>query len=361
MVKAVYIHIPFCKNICSYCGFCKFYYDEERASLYLDQLKKEIVENYQGEKISTLYIGGGTPSDLSTSNLKKLLELTTIFKKYEEYEFTFECNFSINREKLLLLKEYGVNRLSFGIETTHPKYLKILERKDTVSDIISKIHICREIGFSNINGDLMYAFFPETQEEVKKDLEFLISLNLEHISTYSLIVEEHTKLYLQQFKNCSDEEDFKMYSLIHNVLEEKGYHHYEVSNFCKDGYESKHNMTYWENLEYYGFGIGASGYLGGIRYSNTRSFQQYISENYRYEIEKLDSYDTMSYEMILGLRMKKGVSFEEFYQKYGKEIEEVFFYQDYLEKDYLKIEDGKLFIPYDKWYVMNSILERFVR
>lgn len=361
MTKAVYIHIPFCKHICSYCGFCKFYYEEQRASLYLEQLKQEIIENYRGEKISTIYVGGGTPSDLSVSNLQKLLEVIGLFHKEEECEFTFECNCSVSQEKLLLLKEFGVNRLSFGIETIHPKYLKVLERRGNPQEIISKIQFCRSLGFTNINGDLMYAFQEERLDEVREDLEFLLSLDLEHLSTYSLMVEEHTKLYLNHVQNCKEEEDSKMYALIHEVLQNHGYSHYEVSNFCKEGYESRHNMTYWQNLEYYGFGIGASGYIDHVRYCNTRSYQNYISGKYRYQLEELELDDIMSYEMILGLRMKNGVSLSQFYQKYHRKLEEVFSYQDYLDRGYLKIEKDRIFVSYDKWYVMNSILERFVR
>lgn len=361
MTKAVYIHIPFCKNICSYCSFCKVYYHEKKVDQYLESLKTEIKTFYQQEKISTIYIGGGTPSDLSLEQLKYLLDIIKLFKKEENYEFTFECNFDITKEKLQLLKEKGVNRLSFGIETTHSKYLKILNRVIDKKEIISKIFLCRQLGFDNINGDLMYAFKGEKISELEEDLDFLLSLNLEHISTYSLMIEEHTKLYLNHTENCDEKTDSKMYYTIHHLLKKHNYEHYEVSNFSKKNYRSKHNMTYWYNSEYYGFGLGAAGYINRIRYSNTRSFQHYFSGKYRYEEEKIDKESQICYELILGLRTIDGVNQKKFFKKYHTTIEEEFSIDDLIkDNNLIKIND-RIYIPYDKWYVMNHILERFVR
>ncbi len=360
MVKSVYIHIPFCKNICSYCNFCKMYYNEKMASIYLDALYLEIVNNYKGEKVSTIYIGGGTPSDLSISNLKKLFKIIEIFNKDEKCEFSFECNVDIEKEKLILLKDNQVNRLSFGIETISKKNLKIIDRNHNKKIINDKIKLCRDIGFSNINGDLMYAFDNETMEELKNDINFMLSLNLEHISTYSLIIEKHTKLYLNGAKNCDEDLDYKMYKTIHNLLLKNGYIHYEVSNFSKNNFSSLHNLTYWKNEEYYGFGLSASGYIDNIRYTNTKSFNNYIQGIYKYEVEKLDKYDKINYEIILGLRLRNGVNLKNFFHKYNVNIEDLFFINDYLSLGYL-IKNDNLYIPYNKWYVMNSILERFVK
>lgn len=360
MVKAVYIHIPFCKTICTYCSFCKLYYDKDLADKYLLALKREIETLYQKERISTIYIGGGTPSDLTIEQLQYLLDITQILQKDQEYEFTFECNCDIDESKLRLLKSYGVNRLSFGIETVHSDYLKILGRKGSHKDIIAKIQLCRSLGFDCINGDLMYAFHLESIDILKKDLEFLVKLNLEHISTYSLMIEEHTKLYLDGFENCDEELDAKMYYYIHDILQKHGYYHYEVSNFSKKNCFSKHNMTYWKNLEYYGFGLGASGYIGKIRYTNTKSFQNYIAGKYRYQEEVIDKKDKMCYELILGLRTKEGINQREFFQKYQIIVEKAFDIDDLIRDKYLVNDNERIYIPCDKWYVMNSILERFV-
>lgn len=361
MTKAVYIHIPFCKTICTYCAFCKFYYYEDIASSYLDTLKKEIEDNYTPEDIiETIYIGGGTPSDLSIVNLKKLLEIIKMFNKKEECEITFECNIDIEAEKLNLLHQNSINRLSFGIETINQKYLKTINRCQTKEEITAKIKLCRKLGFSNINGDLMYAFQEETIEDLKEDLDFLLSLDLEHISTYSLMIEPHTKLYLENYHSTQEETDAKMYEYIHKNLLKKGYQHYEVSNYSKEGYLSKHNMTYWQNKRYYGFGLGASGYLKNTRYTNTKSLNKYNKKNYIQEKETISQIEEMQYELILGLRTSKGVSLEEFKKKYQKNIEDIFDYDDLLQKKLLKIKDKVIYIPYNKWYVMNQILLRFL-
>ena len=360
MIKSVYIHIPFCKNICSYCSFCKMYYNKGQVKDYLEALDKEISDSYKGEEIYTIYIGGGTPSDLSLDELEMLFKVIGRFILAENYEFTFECNISVSLEKLKLLKKYGVNRLSFGIEKLYDKFLKIINRFHTKEEIRDKINFCRSIGFTNINGDLMYAFKGESLDEVRDDISFILSLNLEHISTYSLIIERHTKLYLKGFTNCDEELDSEMYFMIHDILKINGYEHYEVSNFAKSGFRSRHNLTYWLNEEYYGFGLSASGYIDEVRYTNTGSISKYRRSSYKYEIEKLDKYDKISYEMILGLRIVDGINLEKFYNKYNVKIEDVFDIKELVSLGYL-IMCERVYIPYDKWYVMNSILEKFVR
>lgn len=361
MIKSVYIHIPFCKNICSYCNFCKMYYNKEQVKKYLIALEKEIKSFYKNDIISTIYIGGGTPSDLEILELEELFNIIQLFRLDKSYEFTFECNISVTEEKLLLLKKYGVNRLSFGIETVNNKLLSIIDRKHTKEEIVDKINLCRKLGFSNINGDLMYAFDVESLEELQNDISFILSLELEHISTYSLIIEEHTKLYLQKFNNCDEETDSKMYFMICDILNSNNYEHYEVSNFAKNGFRSRHNLTYWKNEEYYGFGLSASGYIRDIRYTNTGSISKYIDGFYKYEIEKLDKCDKISYELILGLRTMDGINVDDFFRKYKVKLDEIFDIKDLILQKGLVINEKIIYIPYDKWYVMNNILERFVR
>ncbi len=361
MIRSVYIHIPFCKNICSYCNFSKMYYNKDQVDRYLKALEKEIKSCYKNDIISTIYIGGGTPSDLGEDKLERLFKIVQMFKLDISYEFTFECNISITEEKLKILKKYGVNRLSFGIETVNDKFLNIMDRYHTRNEIRDKINTCRKLGFSNINGDLMYAFNGESLEDLRDDISFILSLNLEHISTYSLIIEEHTKLYLKKFTNCDEETDSKMYFMICDILNDNNYEHYEVSNFAKSGFRSKHNLTYWKNEKYYGFGLSASGYIDDIRYTNTGSISKYVDGFYKYEIEKMNKYDKISYEMILGLRTIEGIRLDEFYKKYKIKLEEVFDIRDLILQRCLIINEKRVYIPYDKWYVMNNILEKFVR
>ena len=360
MINNCYIHIPFCKNICSYCDFCKLFYNEKLVDQYLEKLEKEISNIYRKEELKTIYIGGGTPSCLNMKQLNKLFSITKKLRVSKDVEFSIECNFdSINKEKLLLFKENGVNRLSFGLESTIDKNLKLLNREENCSRVQEIIFYCRELGFKNINIDLMYAIPDETIKDLERDLNFILSLNVEHISTYSLIIEEHTKLYINQIKTIKEELDYEMYKIICNKL--KNYHHYEISNFSKYGYESRHNMCYWKNKNYYGFGLGASSYIGNKIINNTRSITKYLQNKTILDMEILNKSDIMSYEMILGLRMLNGVNKESFYKKYNKDIYEVFDIKGLISKDLL-IDDGiNIYIPLDKMYISNEILVNFIK
>ncbi len=356
-MRGVYIHIPFCKSICSYCDFCKFLHNDTWANIYLDYLSKEIDEYYEGDTIKTIYIGGGTPSSLSLDNLNKLFNIIKKFKLNNEIEFTFECNINdINSDLLLLLKENNVNRLSIGVESFNKNNLKFLNRKHTKEEIFKNISLCKTYGFDNINVDLIYALPIENLSTLRKDLSYMLKLDIEHISTYSLIIEEHTILYNNRVKSIEEELDYKMYKYICKKLHKKAYNHYEVSNFAKKGKESKHNLIYWCNEEYYGFGLGASGYINNMRYENTRNFNKYLKGEFRFQELLVSNQEEIENELILGLRKLEGVNIEKFKLKYDKDIFDVFKLDEALEKGYLRLENGYLFIPEDKIYVMNEII-----
>ena len=362
MSKSVYIHIPFCRNICSYCDFCKLLYKKDWADLYLNKLNEEILDRYLDDEIKTIYIGGGTPSCLSLSQIKKLLEICHNFHLSSQIEFTFECNLDdITEEILYLLKLNGVNRLSIGIQSFNEDNLYFLNRKHTLEEAEEKMALIRKLGFNNVNIDLMYALPTEDLSVLKKDLTMFLKLEPDHISTYSLMIEPHTMLYQKRIKPISEDMDALMYKTIIKTLEKKGYHHYEVSNFAKEGYYSHHNLAYWKNEEYYGFGVSSSSYLGNERITNSRSITSYIKGNYNFSKEVLSVDDMMSYEMILGLRTSFGVSKDEFFDKYGVTLESKFDYQDLINNKLLIEKDGKLVIPCSKWYVINSILINFLR
>lgn len=359
-MKSVYIHIPFCNNICSYCDFTKMFYNEDLVEKYLDILENEIKENYKNEKISTVYIGGGTPSSLNIKQLKKLLEITKIFNLNKNYEYTFEANIeSLDIEKIKLLKKYKVNRLSIGIETFNEKHLKFLNRFHTNEEVYEKINYAKRY-FDNINIDLIYALKDETLEELKKDIELFLKLDINHISTYSLIIEPHTKLYINNVKNIDEDLDYEMYEYICKTLKENGFNHYEVSNFAKKGYESKHNLTYWNNLEYYGFGLGASGFVKNIRYTNTSNIKNYLKKIYIKEKIEMTQIENMQNEMILGLRKLKGVNINEFKKKYNIEIKDAFKIDDLLKKGKLVIKDNYISINPKYIYLSNDILINFI-
>lgn len=359
MAKAIYIHIPFCKSICSYCDFCKFLYNEKWVGAYLTALKREIKDRYMDDDITTIYIGGGTPSALSCDEIKRLMEIISVFKTENLKEFTFECNLSdINKELLLLLKYYKVNRLSIGIESFNKKNLEFMERTADYKEALEKIKLCREYGFNNINIDLMYAIPGETLKDLKKDLDLFMNLNPTHISTYSLIIEEHTKLDNINAQVIAEELDYEMFKLIEKRL--KNAHHYEVSNFAIKGYESIHNLVYWNNEEYYGFGLGAAGYIDDIRYENTKNLKEYLLGNYVKSKEILGKKEKMDYEIMLGLRKLDGINIKEFKEKYGEDIETVYNLAPlYKNKDLIK-KKGYIYINPSKIYIMNEILIKII-
>ena len=344
-MRSVYIHIPFCKSICSYCDFCKFLHEEVYASEYLNELSKEIDKYYDNDKIRTLYIGGGTPSVLSLNNLKKLFEITKKFDTSLLEEFTFEMNIDdITEEKLLLLKTNNVNRISIGIQSFNEINLKYLNRKHTKNEIIKNINLAKNY-FTNINVDLMFALPIETFS----------------ISTYSLIIEQNTVLSYNKVKPIEEDLDYKMYSYILKELKKNNYNHYEVSNFAKEGYQSKHNLNYWQNNEYYGFGLGAHGFISELRYENTRSFNTYLKGNYRFNELVLSKREDMENEVILGLRKLEGINIVDFFNKYKINIQEEFNITPLLKNGLLKIKDNNIYIPEEKIYIMNTILNEILK
>lgn len=360
-MKSCYIHIPFCKTICSYCDFCKFYYDKKWILKYLEQLQKEIELNYKGEKLSTLYIGGGTPTSLDYDELKYLLDIVKELKLNDNYEYTIEANVeTLDLDKIKLLKEYGINRVSIGVESVVEKNIKFLDRHHSKEDVVKVINLLKQEGINNINIDLIYALPHQSIDDLKDDLDFFLSLDIPHISTYSLMIEPHTKLYINDEQNIDEALDLDMYNYICQTLKDNGYTHYETSNFSKINFESKHNLTYWNNEEYYGFGVGASGYVDNIRYDNTRSINKYLKGKYHFSEEKVDFNTKVENEFILGFRKLKGINKKNFYNKYKIDIDSL----DVIKR--LKLEEklleGKdnIFINQQYIYTSNQILVEFL-
>ena len=353
---SIYIHIPFCKTICSYCDFCKFYYNEKWVDNYLIALKKEIKSKYKNEPINTIYIGGGTPTSLNIKQLEKLLKLTKLFN-FEKIEFTVETNADLSLDKVKLLKQYGVNRISIGVQTVNPKHLKFLNRNHTKEEVINLVNLLKQYDF-NVNVDLMYGMPNQTLKELEEDLDFILSLDVNHISAYSLIIEPHTKIYIDNVTNIDEDLDYQMYQLINKKL--KNYVHYEISNFAKDDYYSKHNLVYWNNLEYYGFGIGASGYIDGVRYDNTRSYQNYLNGNYLFESHKLSKKEKIENEFILGFRKLEGINILEFKAKYDMNVLDIGIVKKLLKEGKLSVDNGYLKINPKYIYISNTILVNFI-
>lgn len=360
-VDAIYIHIPFCNYICAYCDFCKVFYNKKLINDYLDALEKEIVSKYKGDVITSLYIGGGTPSSLSLDELDRLFNILKIFNLSKTCEITIECNpDSLSLEKIKLLVDFGVNRVSLGVETINSKLQHVLERNTDKDKVLECVNNLKNNGITNINLDLIYAVKGETLEDLKTDLNFLLSLDIPHISTYSLIIEDNTKLKINGLKNIDKTSDRAMYDLISSTLKDNSYIHYEISNFAKANNQSQHNLKYWLNLNYYGFGVGASGYIDNIRYTNTRSITNYIKGKTVIDEEILSIKDKIFYEIMLGFRTNLGINKKSFKNKYNINIEELFNYKR-LVKDKILLDDSCcLRVSEEYFYVLDEVTLKFL-
>lgn len=356
---SVYIHIPFCRSICSYCDFCKIIYDKKFVNRYLDMLEMEIKNRYKGDEVYTIFIGGGTPTSLNYDELKKLLDITLLFKKNNSLEFTVESNVeSIDETKLKLLKEYGVNRISIGVQSFNDSVLKFLRRSHRKKDVLEKIRLVKKY-FNNINIDLIYAAYDDI-DILKNDLECFLSLGINHISTYSLMIEDHTVLGIENFKNIDEDLDYEMYKYIESILEKNGYRHYEISNYAKKGYESKHNLVYWNNDYYYGFGLSSTSYIDGVRSINVKNLSKYLNGIFVNSEDDESIKMQMDNEVMLGLRKIDGISLSNFKKKFNKDLMSVFDIDDLIRNNYL-IRDGDMIYINKKYlYVSNEIIEKII-
>ena len=366
--KAAYVHIPFCSHICYYCDFAKVLMTGQPVEAYIDELLKEY-DSYGISSLQTLYIGGGTPSVLPADQLEKLLtHLTKNLDLEELEEFTVEANPSdLTDEVLTVLAQSPVNRISLGVQSFDDKLLKKIGRAHTEAQVYSSIERLRAAGFENITIDLIYGLPNQTMEMVERDVQKFLELDLPHVALYSLILEDHTVFMNRQRRGRlrlpSDDRNADMYEYIIETLTAKGYSHYEVSNFGKIGYESKHNMTYWDNAEYYGVGAGASGYLEGIRYKNHGPVHHYLrEENKRVNEEVLTRKQRIEEEMFLGLRKKNGVSIERFHKKFGQTLEEVYgtIIEELAFQKMLFEADGRIQMTEKGSELGNEVFERFL-
>ena len=357
----IYIHIPFCDCICSYCDFCKILYNNKYIDNYLDNLKKEIRNRYKNELIKSIYIGGGTPSSLSYQELERLFNIIKIFKLDNNYEFTIECNVNnLDINKIKLFKDNGVNRVSLGVQSFNKEILTTLNRSHTYKEVYSVINNLKSNNINNINIDLIYGV-NDNIDIVKKDIDYFLSLDIPHISCYSLIIEDNTLLKINNYQNIDEDIEYEMYKYIENKLTSNGYIHYEISNYAKEGYSSIHNINYWDNGSYYGFGLGSVSYIDNYRISNTKNISKYNKGIYISNREYEDMNTNMSNDMILGLRKIKGVSISKFYNKYKKDIREVFDIDDLINNKILIIDNDNMYIDSKYIYLSNQVLIRFIK
>ncbi len=327
MERGLYIHIPFCKSKCLYCDFCSYSGSENLMMDYSRSLAEEI-SNIGECRIKTIFIGGGTPTYLSLEAWEPVAKSISRINKAENLEFTIEGNpGTFTRQKLEYFRSMGINRLSIGLQAAQNRLLKALGRIHSIEEFVEGYNMARSLGFDNINIDIMFALPDQTLKDWQETLEFVTGLQPEHISAYSLIIEEGTEFYKKYNEGKLElpDEDLErqMYSLALEQLKEKGYNHYEISNFAKPGKECRHNLIYWDLDEYIGCGAGAHSYKDGKRYSNSSSIEGYISKNQR-EIHINTLKDDMEEFMFMGLRKIQGISIKKFNKKFKTDIFKVY-------------------------------------
>lgn len=368
----VYIHIPFCVQKCIYCDFLSAPATKEKQQRYLVALKREIEEeakNYSGFVVNTVFFGGGTPSILEACDIAECLAL--LRKKYhmsKDTEITIEMNpGTANEEKLLGLQRAGVNRLSIGLQSARNEELKLLGRIHTWEDFLHTYEMARSAGFTNINVDLMSALPGQSCKTWEDTLEKVLTLKPEHISAYSLILEEGTVLFdrLGQYPPLpSEDEDRFMYQRTKQILREHGYERYEISNYARKGFESRHNTIYWTRKAYVGFGLGASSMVADRRWSNTIDMDCYLAmdSEKKEDMQLLSVQECMEEYMFLGLRMMKGVSIQGFYHAYQKSMWEVYgtVIDKWIKEGYLRQEGDYIRFTDKGIDVSNRILADFL-
>ncbi|WP_047981446.1 radical SAM family heme chaperone HemW [Ornithinibacillus contaminans] len=336
-IQSVYIHIPFCQQICHYCDFTKFFYDEQSATKYIEALSNEINVQVSGEKnyVNTIYIGGGTPTALNHNQLEALLKLVN--QKFDVAnckEFTIEANpGDFDEAKAKLLKDYGVNRVSLGVQVFDDVMLQELGRVHRVADVYKTVDLLNQQHLANISIDLIYSLPNQTAAQFERTVTEALSFQLPHYSSYSLQIEPKTMFYNRykkgQLHRPAQEEEVQMYEILKSKMNENGLVQYEISNFAKPGFESNHNLTYWNNDYYYGFGAGASGYLPGKRTQNIRPLPAYIKQamvdgNPVLKVESIGLKERIEEELFLGLRKLSGVSKKQFKAKFGFSHEKLY-------------------------------------
>ena len=337
------------------------FYVKKWVSKYLEALLKEVKDKYEGEEIKTLYIGGGTPSALDVKELEKLKEIIDVFNIADKCEFTFEANIQdLNDIYLTHLKNLGVNRLSIGIESFDDAKLKLMGREASFDMANKIIKIARSKGFNNINIDFMYALPNEDISTTREDIKKIIKLKPDHISAYSLILEPNTRMNIHYKETVDEDTEYEMYDMIQKTLKKSGYDHYEVSNYAKPGKYAKHNLVYWLNGDYYGFGLGACGYLHEVRYENTKNLSLYLNGEYTSTKELVSLIDEKKNRIMLGLRLLKGIDLNAWFLKYNENLEENESIKKLIKDKLLVVKDNHLCVNPKKLYIMNEILLKII-
>lgn len=372
----LYIHIPFCVKKCAYCDFLSWKGSDEEREAYVQALEKEISsysEFAKDYRVSTVFFGGGTPSVLEGEQTERILKkIRDTFRVEKDAEITLEMNpGTAQKEKLLLYRELGINRLSIGLQSVKNENLKLLGRIHTYGDFLDSYRMAREAGFDNISADLISSLPGQTLEEWKEELEILQETPLEHISVYQLIIEKGTEFYEKYGEHeelLPDEETSReIYLWTGKYLKEHGFEQYEISNYARPSRKSRHNLRYWERKDYLGLGLGAASMVHNIRMSNTRDWKKYIegSQNpkrLREEVEFLEEPRQMEEFMFLGLRKTEGVSRKEFRRTFGRELDMVYekALEKHLENGMLEASKDRIRLSQAGILVSNQVLSDFI-
>ncbi len=367
----LYVHIPFCVRKCQYCDFLSGPSDEETKDRYIEALLKEIraAEHTEDYEIVSVFIGGGTPSALKAEAIASIMRtLQEQFFFCEDAEVTIEANpGTVDLEKLTIYRNVGINRLSLGLQSTDAEELKLLGRIHSYEEFLKSYEWAREAGFSNINIDLMFAIPGQTGEAWRQHLYQVAELNPEHISAYSLIIEEGTPFAEQNLDLPDEDTEYQMYEDTAEILERYGYRQYEISNYAKQGYMCRHNAGYWQRREYLGFGLGASSLYRGMRFSNTRRMQEYLKESrnpdqIRKDVTVLSRNERIEEFMFLGLRMTEGISEKKFEENFDVRLMDVYgdILQKYEETGFVEHIETKWRLTRKGIHVSNHILADFL-
>ena len=367
----LYVHIPFCVRKCQYCDFLSGPSDEETKDRYIEALLKEIraAEHTENYEIVSVFIGGGTPSALKAEAIASIMRtLQEQFFFCEDAEVTIEANpGTVDLEKLTIYRNVGINRLSLGLQSTDAEELKLLGRIHSYEEFLKSYEWAREAGFSNINIDLMFAIPGQTGEAWRQHLYQVAELNPEHISAYSLIIEEGTPFAEQNLDLPDEDTEYQMYEDTAEILERYGYRQYEISNYAKQGYMCRHNAGYWQRREYLGFGLGASSLYRGMRFSNTRRMQEYLKESrnpdqIRKDVTVLSRNEQIEEFMFLGLRMTEGISEKKFEENFDVRLMDVYgdILQKYEETGFVEHIETKWRLTRKGIHVSNHILADFL-
>lgn len=354
---SLYVHIPFCDRLCSYCDFPKYLSREDLKEQYLAALLKEL-DSIPAGSLQTVYIGGGTPSCLSCSQLRKLLSY--LWKKFGPWEeATMEANpESLSEDKIAVLEQYHINRVSLGAQSFNKRILKILNREEETEEKVREAVInLHKHHIDNINVDFIYGLKEEKRDDFVHEISVGKELGLTHFSFYSLQIEENTPLFYHPEVQKDQDGLGDDYDFIRKTLKENGYLRYEVSNFSKPSYESKHNLTYWRNEPYYAAGLGATSYVNGVRATRTRNLFHYLKD-YRSELQEIkENAEDQEFDyLMLHLRLKEGFSLSDFKSRFHKDFLKEYKNELNKTKDYLDIKDDRVSVKDNDLYILDAIL-----